>query len=79
MECDTRNPVTRTVLVFRVFSRAVTVLPWKLRNDASQEALAELAASPLMHLTASIDHVNAPLVWDVRLVAKFNGVRGGGG
>ncbi|CAN0458891.1 unnamed protein product, partial [Laminaria digitata] len=46
----------------------------QLRTEDSQEALAELAASPSMRLAASIDHVNAPLMWDVRLVAKFNWV-----
>lgn len=44
----------------------------QLRNDDSQEALAELSASRYMHLAASMDHVNAPLMWDVRLSEKFN-------
>ena len=51
------------------------VFPAQFRNEDSQEALAELASSPSMHLAASIDHVNAPLLWDFRLVAKFNWVR----
>ena len=32
-----------------------------LRNEKSQAALAMLAQSPLVHLIASIDHINAPL------------------
>lgn len=47
----------------------------KLRNEESQEALAELAACPLMHLAATMDHINAPLMWDVGLAEKFNWVR----
>lgn len=46
----------------------------QLRNEDSQAALAELSASPVVHLAASIDHVNAPLMWDVGLAGKFNWV-----
>lgn len=46
--------------------------PPQLRNEDSQEALAELSASKYMHLVASMDHVNAPLMWDARLSEKFN-------
>lgn len=51
--------------------RPLRPLP-QLRNEDSQEALAELSASRYVHLVASMDHVNAPLMWDVRLSEKFN-------
>ncbi|CAN0213572.1 unnamed protein product, partial [Discosporangium mesarthrocarpum] len=44
----------------------------QLRDDESQEALAELSRCPSLSLAASVDHVNAALLWDVRLVNKFN-------
>lgn len=46
----------------------------QLRDEESQEALAELAASPIIHLAASVDHVNASLLWDVRMTDKFQWV-----
>ena len=51
------------------------IIVTQLRNEESQAALAELAASPVIHFAASIDHVNAPLMWDVGLAEKFNWVR----
>jgi origin recognition complex subunit 2 len=43
-----------------------------LRNDKSQAVLAQLSAHPLIHLVCSIDHINAPLLWDQFKLAKFN-------
>jgi len=43
-----------------------------LRNDKSQAVLAQLAAHPYLHLVCSIDHINAPLLWDQFKLAKFN-------
>ena len=85
MECNPRVRVWPSDLrrfcffVFCFCALLPIFILWQLRNEESQEALAELAASPLMRLAASIDHVNAPLMWDVRLVAKFNWVRKGRG
>jgi len=43
-----------------------------LRNDKSQSALAELAQHPKVHLVCSIDHINAPLIWDQFKLARMN-------
>ncbi|XP_017780147.1 PREDICTED: origin recognition complex subunit 2 [Nicrophorus vespilloides] len=43
-----------------------------LRNHKAQAALAMLASARNIHLVASIDHINAPLVWDHNKLSKFN-------
>ncbi|XP_076879701.1 origin recognition complex subunit 2 [Brachyhypopomus gauderio] len=43
-----------------------------LRGDKTQQALGQLASIPNMHLLASIDHINAPLVWDHSKMSTFN-------
>ncbi|XP_077104672.1 origin recognition complex subunit 2-like isoform X3 [Siphateles boraxobius] len=43
-----------------------------LRGDRTQHALGQLAALPNMHLLASIDHINAPLIWDQAKMSMFN-------
>lgn len=43
-----------------------------LRNSKSQNILAELACVKNIHLVASIDHVNGPLIWDQKKLSKFN-------
>jgi len=43
-----------------------------MRNAETQTILGELSALPRVHLIASVDHVNAPLLWSKREVAKFN-------
>jgi len=43
-----------------------------LRNDKSQTVIAQLAAHPLIHLVCSIDHINAPLLWDQNKLSKLN-------
>ncbi|KAF7703248.1 origin recognition complex subunit 2 [Silurus meridionalis] len=43
-----------------------------LRGEKSQQALGQLASIPNMHLLASIDHINAPLVWDHSKMCMFN-------
>jgi len=42
-----------------------------LRTRTHQSALAVLAASPRIRLIASVDHVNAGLLWDADLAASF--------
>lgn len=42
-----------------------------LRTMEVQEMLAEVAALDGVNLAASVDHVNAPLLWDGALAAKF--------
>ncbi len=43
-----------------------------LRGDKTQSALAQLASQPKVHLLCSVDHINAPLIWDQRKLTKFN-------
>lgn len=45
-----------------------------LRDKADQALLGELAALPNIHLAASVDHVNAPLLWDQATYIQFNWV-----
>ena len=44
----------------------------KLRSNKVQSTLAHLASHPLVHLVCSIDHINAPLLWDQQCLSKFN-------
>ena len=41
-----------------------------LRSSKVQTALSDLASHPLVHLVCSIDHINAPLVWDQHCLAQ---------
>uniref|UniRef100_K7F8T3 Origin recognition complex subunit 2 n=1 Tax=Pelodiscus sinensis TaxID=13735 RepID=K7F8T3_PELSI len=43
-----------------------------LRGDKSQQILAQLASLPNIHLIASIDHINAPLMWDQAKQSLYN-------
>ncbi|XP_048887516.1 origin recognition complex subunit 2 [Brienomyrus brachyistius] len=43
-----------------------------LRAEKTQQALGQLASLPNMHLLASIDHINGPLVWDQSKMSLFN-------
>uniref|UniRef100_A0A673B6B8 Origin recognition complex subunit 2 n=1 Tax=Sphaeramia orbicularis TaxID=375764 RepID=A0A673B6B8_9TELE len=43
-----------------------------LRGEKTQCALGQLASLPNLHLVASIDHINAPLVWDQFKQSQFN-------
>ncbi|KAL3280423.1 hypothetical protein HHI36_017905 [Cryptolaemus montrouzieri] len=43
-----------------------------LRNNKSQSVLARLANVENIHLVASIDHINGPLIWDHTKLSKFN-------
>ena len=43
-----------------------------LRSESSQTALCVLAQSPSIHMLASIDHINAPLMWDQKKLSNFN-------
>ncbi|XP_033507361.2 origin recognition complex subunit 2 [Epinephelus lanceolatus] len=43
-----------------------------LRGEKTQSALGQLAALPNLHLVASLDHINAPLVWDQFKQSQFN-------
>ncbi|TRY82661.1 hypothetical protein DNTS_032597 [Danionella cerebrum] len=43
-----------------------------LRGDKTQNTLGQLATLQNMHLLASIDHINAPLIWDHSKMSLFN-------
>ena len=43
-----------------------------LRGDNAQTALSILAQCPSVHFLASIDHINAPLLWDQKKLSRFN-------
>jgi len=43
-----------------------------LRTSKVQSTLATLAGHPLVHLVCSIDHINAPLIWDQECLSKLN-------
>ena len=43
-----------------------------LRGDKVQTALSILAQSLHIHVIASIDHINAPLIWDQKKLSRFN-------
>ncbi|CAH1109161.1 unnamed protein product [Psylliodes chrysocephalus] len=43
-----------------------------LRNGKAQNILARLASISNVHFIASIDHINAPLIWDHKKLSKFN-------
>ncbi|XP_044258243.1 origin recognition complex subunit 2 [Tribolium madens] len=43
-----------------------------MRSGKAQSVFARLATVNNIHLIASIDHINAPLVWDHSKISKFN-------
>ena len=43
-----------------------------IRNEKAQQILAELASIEHVHLIATIDHINAPLLWDEYKCKLFN-------
>ncbi|KAG0253051.1 Origin recognition complex subunit 2 [Mortierella polycephala] len=45
-----------------------------LRSEKSQSALSLLASCPNIHLIASVDHINANILWDTVKAARFSWV-----
>ena len=43
-----------------------------LRNSMVQTAISNLVNHPKIHLICSIDHINAPLIWDQSCLSKLN-------
>ncbi|NWQ63201.1 ORC2 protein, partial [Neopipo cinnamomea] len=43
-----------------------------LRGERSQQILAQLSSLPSVYLIASIDHINAPLMWDQAKLSLYN-------
>ena len=44
----------------------------RLQQNKVQATLSRLASHPLVHLVCSIDHINAPLLWDQQCKGEFN-------
>lgn len=43
-----------------------------LRSEKMQQLLCRLAKCPQVHLIGSVDHVNAPLIWNQNMMASLN-------
>ncbi|XP_057275790.1 origin recognition complex subunit 2 isoform X2 [Pezoporus wallicus] len=43
-----------------------------LRGERSQQILAQLSSLPSIYLMASVDHINAPLMWDQAKLSLYN-------
>ncbi|KAG8432685.1 hypothetical protein GDO86_017070 [Hymenochirus boettgeri] len=43
-----------------------------LRGEKSQQILGQLASIPSIHLLASVDHINAPIMWDQTKQSLYN-------
>uniref|UniRef100_A0A8C6JZ02 Origin recognition complex subunit 2 n=2 Tax=Melopsittacus undulatus TaxID=13146 RepID=A0A8C6JZ02_MELUD len=43
-----------------------------LRGERSQQILAQLSSLPHIYLIASVDHINAPLMWDQAKLSLYN-------
>ncbi|XP_051876056.1 origin recognition complex subunit 2 isoform X2 [Pristis pectinata] len=76
-----RNPMDQLGFIIRAFNEDPTLDLYllihnidgqMLRGDRNQQILSQLAAIPGVHLLASIDHLNAPLMWDQTRSALFN-------
>ena len=50
----------------------VSIFDAALRSSEAQGLLAELSALPNISFVASMDHVNAPLLWDKQMAARFD-------
>ncbi|NXG64302.1 ORC2 protein, partial [Hemiprocne comata] len=59
------SPVELYVLIHNLDSQM-------LRGERSQQILAQLSSLPTIYLIASIDHINAPLMWDQAKLSLFN-------
>jgi len=46
----------------------------RLTNERAKKVLSLLAAAQHIHIAASVDHVNAPYLWDAELAERFNWV-----
>lgn len=55
----------------RIFVMVSNIDGPSLRSLEQQRALSEFSRIPRLHFGASIDHVNAPLIWDLQTKDKF--------
>lgn len=56
----------------RIFVMVSNIDAPGLRSYKDQRTLSELASIPQLHFGASIDHVNAPLIWDLQTRDRFS-------
>ncbi|XP_041057775.1 origin recognition complex subunit 2 isoform X2 [Carcharodon carcharias] len=76
-----RNPMDQLDFIVRAFKEDSSLDLYllihnidgqMLRGDRNQQILGQLSAIPGIHLIASIDHLNAPLMWDQTRSCLFN-------
>ncbi|XP_038646199.1 origin recognition complex subunit 2-like [Scyliorhinus canicula] len=76
-----RNPVDQLNFIIRAFEEDSTLDLYllihnidgqMLRGCRNQQILSQLSTIPGIHLIASIDHLNAPLMWDQTRSCLFN-------
>ncbi|XP_062907803.1 origin recognition complex subunit 2 [Mobula hypostoma] len=76
-----RNPMDQLGFITRAFNEDPSLDLYllihnidgqMLRGERNQQILSQLAAIPGVHLLASIDHLNAPLMWDQTRSSFFN-------
>ena len=63
---------SRTDIPQEVFLLVHNVDGSMLRNERAQASLSLLAASQHIHVIASVDHINAALLWDQTKLGRFN-------
>lgn len=57
---------------FEIFFIIHNIDGLSLRGESAQTSLSIMAQSPFIHMLASIDHINAPLLWDQKTLCNFN-------
>ncbi|XP_078536313.1 origin recognition complex subunit 2 isoform X2 [Lissotriton helveticus] len=76
-----RNPMDQLEFIIKSFRKDTSLDLYllihnldsqMLRGDKTQQVLGQLAAVPNIHLIASIDHINAPLMWDQSKQSLYN-------
>lgn len=67
---QTKNEDARTA--FEMYFIIHNIDGLSLRGESAQTSLSILAQSPYIHMLASIDHINAPLLWDQKTLSNFN-------
>ena len=69
---QTKSPADVTQLPSEVFLIVHNIDGPMLRGDTAQTVLSILAQSRCISVLASVDHINAPLLWDQKKMSKFN-------
>lgn len=66
--CNRKNTPSEVFLIVHNIDGAT------LRVEKAQTALSLLSLCPHIHILASIDHINAPLIWDQTMLSRFSWV-----